>query len=426
MPEIDIVGLSSSGEGVGSLDGLRVFLPGGLPGERVRARLHSQKKTFARGTIDFVLRTSPNRVAPSCPLFGRCGGCQLMHLSDAGQLAFKSERVADALRRIGHLTVPVLPCRPSPQTLAYRNKIQLAIEVAKEAVMIGFCAPNSHQIVALDACAIHCPLGERVLARILPILKECRLGILRHLVIRSSESFGEVLLILVTTQEGQLQELARNLQHADPAIQGVVQHVLSPCGQKERWRTLWGRDFLHEKLAGLTFRVPAPSFLQVNLAQAAQIYAHALEVATLSAGHRVWDLYCGVGCLSLLAAARGADVWGIETVPQAVESARHNADLNRLRASFQAGACEDLLPTLSRADIAFVNPPRVGCDGAVLSHLISEKIRRLVYISCDPATLARDLAVLVRGGYRIDQVQPFDLFPQTAHVEVVCQLSISD
>lgn len=423
--ELTIERLGINGEGVARHDGLTVFVDGGLPGEKVKARLYERRKTYGRAAIVQRLESSSHRASPPCPLFSQCGGCQLMHLSYPQQLEAKRQRVADALERIGKFSgIEVLPCEASPHPLGYRNKIQLPVDAQ---MRLGLYARNTHDIIPVEHCHIHCELGERAFKQIQSLLKASPVGALRHIVIKTAVNTGQVLVILVTVNPDPLSRFAQEIMQTVPEVKGVVQNVNPGPGNavlSEDFRLLAGSGYIEEALMGLVFKVSPASFFQVNPAQAEKLYAHALEFSDLKGEERVLDAYCGVGTLSLVLARQAKEVVGVECVPAAIADAEENARKNGiLNVQFVCAEAEKLISDLTDIDVALLNPPRKGCEGAVLDSLVKLAPKRIVYISCDPATLARDLNVLCGHGYVIDEVQPFDMFPQTAHVETVVKVS---
>jgi 23S rRNA (uracil1939-C5)-methyltransferase len=415
---IEIKTIGIYGEGVGRHEGLTLFVDGALPGERVVAEITERKKNFARAKLVQIDKRSPHRVEPPCPLFGQCGGCQLMHLDYAEQLEVKRGRVRDALKRIGKIDVEVAPCIASPEPLGYRNKIQLPYSQGR----LGLYAHRSHELVEVERCALHSPLGETVIAAIRELLTES----LRYLVIKTAVRTRQVLVVLVTWDREPLENLARAIMQRSSAIQGVVQTTPPEEGNRvlgESFTLLAGRSWIEEELAGLRFKISAPSFFQVNPAQAEVLYQKVMQCAALTGKERVLDAYCGVGTLSLLAAKNALEVVGIESVASAITDAEENARRNQIQnAHFICGRAEEEISKTPPFDVAILNPPRKGCDRAMLEALAERKPSRIVYVSCDPATLARDLHFLVEKGYRVGRVQPLDMFPQTTHVECVVAL----
>lgn len=358
--------LTSSGEGVGTLEGKKVFVDGALPSELVEIEITTSKKRYSKAKLLKIVKPSSARVDPICPLFGSCGGCQLMHLSYEEQLIWKRRRVKEALQRIGGLEVEVAACNPSPDQLGYRNKIHLHEG--------GFYKRHSHDIVQVERCYIHNPIGEKALKRVQNA---------REAIIRTSLATEEVLLVV----DGK-----------------------SSC------------DFITETLGDLKFKIRGGDFFQVNPKQAVQLYQKAIDCAELKSSARVLDGYCGVGCLSLFAAKEASEVVGIEVAKKAVQSAEENARLNGItNTQFICGKFEERLPHLGKFDVVFLNPPRGGVDPQVVQTLLAHPPQKLIYISCDPATLSRDLKVL-QAGFSIKGVFPFDMFPQTVHVETLVNL----
>ncbi len=419
---VDRIGIH--GEGIGSLEGFTMFVHGALPGETVRAKVVELRKNFGRAHLLEIVKTSPHRVKAPCPVFGRCGGCQLMHLSYAQQLETKRQRVVDALQRIGKINVDVLPCVPSPNPLYYRNKIQLPYKDAT----LGLYAFNSHDLVEMEKCYILCDLGEKVFEQVKKVVKQHAPELLRHVVIKTAITTNQVLVVLVTYSGADLTTLAHVIKQSVPEIKGVVQNINDTTGNVilgKTYRTLEGEGVIYDEICGLKFKVSPASFFQVNPAQAENLYQKAVDACQLQGDETVLDAYCGVGTLSLLLAKKAKKVIGIESVPEAIEDAQENARLNQIgNATFTCGMAEELIGTLDVIDVAVINPPRMGCVPLFLTKLMEMKPRCLIYVSCDPATLARDLALLQTGGYKVLSAEPFDMFPQTIHVETiaVCHL----
>lgn len=438
---LTIHGLGSSGEGVGYFEGFTIFVDGALPGEVVEVSLVERHKRYGRGHLTSILTPSPHRVEPTCKLFGKCGGCQLMHLSYPEQLKLKQKRVIDALQRIGKIDdVEVAPCMPSPASLGYRNKIQLPTRQGDRGIKLGLYAKASHDLIEVDTCGIHCPLGEEVYQQVKTIIQKSGIkaydpekgqGELRHVLIKTAVNTEEVLVILVTNGEPSpsLQSIAKSIMLSCPNVKGVIHNIHT--GRDNvilglTYNTLEGSDFMTEQLCGMKFKVSPASFFQVNPAQAENLYAKALEFAALTGKETVLDAYCGVGTLSLLFAKHVKKVIGVECVPEAIEDAIENARLNGIQnVSFVCAPAETHIQSLSGIDLILLNPPRKGCDASFLDGIGKLRPQKVIYISCDPATLARDLAHLRGFGYQIEQIQPFDMFPQTAHVECVAKLQLS-
>lgn len=419
---LEIRGLGSSGEGVGNLDGFTVFVDGALPEEIVEARVVECKARYAKAELSQIVKPSKDRVQPICPLFGTCGGCQIMHLSYEKQLEIKRQKVVDALSRIGQLEdCKVLPCIGSPKPLHYRNKIQLPVQ----GEIIGLYARRSHDLVEVKHCFIHASLGEEVYQALRPLVVQAKEIQLRHLMLKTAVHTGQVLVILITAEkpDAPLLKLAQEMKRAHPAIKGVV-HNLHQGKENvilgKSFTPLAGKEAIEEMICGLHFKVSSASFFQVNPEQAEQLYQKALELCDLQGSETVLDAYSGVGTLSLIFAQKAKRMIGVECVEAAVEDAKENAKRNGIKnASFICMPSEKYIQTAPPFEIALVNPPRKGCDPLFLETLIQKAPEKILYISCDPATLARDLVILRKGGYLLGDVQPFDMFPQTAHVESV-------
>jgi len=415
--------IGTYGEGVGSLNGFTFFVEGALPGEQVRAVVTEVRKNYGRArVVEFVLK-SPHRVEPRCPVFGRCGGCQIMHLAYPQQLETKRQRVIDALERIGKMKVDVMPCIASPSPFSYRNKIQLPYQNGQ----LGLYAFNSHDLIEIEKCYIHCPLGERVFEAVKKVLKKRGAPGVRHVLIKTAVCTNQVLVILVTGSGVNISEIAHEIKTSMDEIKGVVQNINDEPGNVilgRRYETVAGDWFIFDTICNLTFKVSPASFFQVNPMQAENLYQKALEVCQLTGTETVLDAYCGVGGLSLLMAQKAKNVIGVEVVAEAILDAEENCRSNGIKnARFTCSLAEDFIETLSGIDIAVINPPRKGCETSFLQKLAALKPKKIVYISCDPATLARDLQLL--KDYRAQTVQPFDMFPQTVHVETVVSLSLN-
>ncbi|MFZ0564694.1 MAG: 23S rRNA (uracil(1939)-C(5))-methyltransferase RlmD [Chlamydiales bacterium] len=422
---IKINSLSSSGEGVGSNEGLKVFVEGALPTEKVSISLTERKKTYAKGKLLSIIDPSKDRIDPICPHFDRCGGCQLMHLNYDAQLLWKRQKVVDALTRVGHFKNPlVLPCLPSPQKLGYRNKIQLPILWEKNSKRIGLFQKKSHEIIPFENCLIQCREGGEILSLITDRLTHRSV---RYVLIRNALFNKEAMVIFVTDgrEFNELKKLAHQLIDLHPQIKGVVENI----NRREdntiltnHFRLLAGHSYIYERLLGKRFKISAGSFFQINSAQTEHLYQHALTLAKIQPHERVLDAFCGVGTLALFAADYAKEVVGVECSASAIANARENARLNGVDNShFYRGQAEVVISRLDPFDTVFLNPPRKGCSPKLLATLCQTKPKKIIYLSCQPATLARDLAILAPF-YRINTIQPFDMFPQTMHLETVVEL----
>jgi len=460
MLELQIDGLGHDGEGVGRAQGFTFFIPGAIPGDQVLAVVKQVKKNYGFAEVVKVISPSPDRVMPECSVFGRCGGCALQHMDYQAQLRWKRQRVVDALQRIGGFSDPVVhETIGMAQPFRYRNKGQYPVTLSGEQLVAGFYAKGSHEVVACQDCLIQHPLNNRIVSEVSRLAMEFGLdaynehtgqGFLRHILIKTGFETGEALCVLVTNGrdfpegDGDAKdskvdrnsrrsgaEFGRRLQQAVPELVGVVQNINTQKTNVilgDETRTLWGRDALIDELCGLQFKISARSFFQVNPLQTAVLYNKALEYAALNGTETVLDLYCGIGTISLLLAGRSRQVIGVEYVEDAVVDARNNAEMNGIsNVDFYAGDAGTVLENLAgegiNFDVAVLDPPRAGCDAKVLRILANLKVPRIVYVSCNPASLARDLKLLAEMGYGLKEAQPVDMFPQTSHVECCVLMS---
>lgn len=441
IAEIKIESYGSEGQGIGRLDGLAVFVKAALIGERVRAQITKTAPRFAEARLIEMLEQSPNRVEPSCPHFGRCGGCDIMHMDYAHQLDFKRMKVENAFRRIGGFDIEVKPCVASPKTVRYRNKAVFSFRQSGKTVVSGTLEEKSHRVIQTSDCLLQSETALKALEIVTKWANDFAIpaydertgkGVLRHLAVRST-SLGETMVVIIAAARPQNEaELVSRLVSAVSSIKSIVlnlnrekQSVI--MGRKSF--LLWGEDAVIESILDMDFAVAAESFLQVNHAQTERLYSFAVNLLELNKNDSAVDLYCGIGTLSLLMAKSAGSVSGIEYVPRAIENAKSNAEANSIKnADFICGAAEKVLPELvksgKRVSKLLLDPPRAGAMKPALDAIIKCAPERIAYVSCDPATLARDCKILVNeGGYVIECVQPFDMFPQTGHVETVVLLS---
>ncbi len=412
---ITIDRLGVNGEGVGRFEGCTIFVDYALPTEEVDIELTDCRKSFAFGILLKIITPSKDRITPICPVFGKCGGCQLMHMPYEKQLEMKRQKVIDAMERIAKMPILVKQTRPSPSPLHYRNKIQLPM--SKEG-KLGLYAKNSHDVIAIETCYIHSLLGEKVFKQIQGLFKDE----IEHVLIKTSAKKQESLVALVTKENAKVQCLANKIDAT-----GVVQ-TFKPENNRvlgKEFTTLKGTSFITDELCGLVFKVSPASFFQVNPAQAENLYKEALLLGNLKGEEVVLDAYCGVGTLALIFAQKAKKVIGVECVKEAIEDAKESAKLNSItNVSFICDMAERYIQTLQKIDIVILNPPRKGCDPSLIEKLLSLRPTKIIYISCDPATLARDLALLCKSNYEAMSVEPFDMFPQTAHVECCTLLTL--
>lgn len=486
---LDIIGMTHEGEGVGRVEGFTLFVQGALPGEKVRAKVLKTKKQYGYAKLLELVQASGDRIAPPCPIYDQCGGCQLQHMDYTAQLAWKRQLVVDNLQRIGKLQVAgavtglasragesdgmgegaekakgvgaaevqakedtltnrtevsrmdgiiVRPTLGMDEPWRYRNKAQVPIGVTEGGLVGGFYARGSHRIVDMETCLIQHEHNDAVVGAVKRIGRELGIsvydeetgrGLLRHVVVKKAFHTGEMMLVLVTN--------GRDIPHLDAWIGSICEQlpdVASICQNVNTQRTnvifgsetrvLWGRDVIYDYIGDVQFAISARSFYQVNPAQTEVLYGKTVEYAGLTGKETVIDAYCGIGTISLFLAQHAEQVYGVEIVPEAIEDARANAKLNGMtNVKFEVGASEDVIPAWKEqgitADVIVVDPPRKGCDPRLLDTILTMKPERVVYVSCNPSTLARDLRVLEDGGYTTVEVTPVDMFPHTVHVEAV-------
>ncbi len=435
--ELEVVfsDLLANGQAVGRADGAVIFCAGPLPGERARVRIAGVKPKYAVGALSELLDVSPDRREPFCAVFGKCGGCQLQHLAYDAQLTWKTGVVRNALQRIGGFT-GFEPARAigMTRTRAYRNKMSLVVNAAGPGAKLGFYRQRSHGVVPIDACPVVMPELDRCIKPLdAAVDASATLRGARHVVARASAETGQVVVTFASRAPlPDLGDVAQPLAKTIPGVRGIG-NSYDPAGENailgRKQRLAFGDDALTESIGDVSYRVSSGSFFQVNTEAVAKIFEHLAPM--LASPLHVVDLYCGVGTFALFFARRGATVFGIEEHAQAVAEARRNAELNGVerRATFVAGRVEEVLGSddvraaLTAANVAFLDPPRKGSDEATLGAIVEAAVPRIWYLSCDPATLARDLKWVAAKGYRLDEVQPFDMFPQTGHVEALALLS---
>lgn len=439
--ELQIDRLGTSGEGVGRYENFTVFVPNALPGETVSVIIEEVKNNYARGRIKQILHESVDRVAPLCELYEECGGCQLQHLSYEAQLYAKRAQVVDALTHIGKLAqIPVMETLRAEEPWNYRNKMQFPIGRNSEKIVIGCFAQGSHRIINTENCHIQraenndLANAAREIAEQLhiPVYNEdTHKGVLRHIVGRVGRSNDLMAVIVTATKQlPRAKDFVRMMRERLPNLVSVHQNIQTYRNNVIMGRDtqlLWGQPTIIDSLGRLNFHISPRSFFQVNTRQAERLYEQTLAYADLHGTETVIDAYCGTGTITLFLAQKARKVYGIEIVQPAILDARKNArDNNVKNAEFIVGDATAVMPALYkqgiRPDVVVVDPPRAGCTETVLRTFANMKPQRIVYVSCNPATLARDLAILKELGYLAQEVQPVDLFPQTSHVENVCLL----
>ena len=436
--ELQITGLGSSGEGVGKYEGFTIFVPGALPEESIQSCVELVKKSYAIASLKNILKPSGRRTEPLCPIYKECGGCQLQHLSYEGQLELKREQVQAALSRIGHLEVEALPTIGCVMPLYYRNKMQFPVSTTEGKLEIGCYALSTHSVIDTPNCIIQKEANNKVLASVRQWMEQYGIsaydektgkGVVRHVMSRVGVHSGEIMAVVVTSVYDlpHRKELCDLLLAKVPGLVSVIQNINKKptniiMGLKNK--VLYGKATIKDSLGALSFNISALSFFQVNSEQAEVLYAKAMEYAALTGKETVVDVYCGTGTISLYMAREAKKVYGIEIVAPAIEDAKVNAKENGLsNAEFICGDAAVELPKLLKSgvqpDVIMVDPPRAGCEEKVLAAMVGVKPERIVYVSCNPASLARDLAYLEAHGYKTQKVQPVDMFPQTHHVENV-------
>ena len=435
----EMTGFTSEGLGVCRIDGRAVFVRGALPGETWRVRIIKTGRGACYGRGEECLSPAAGRVEPACPVYGRCGGCACQHMSYECELEFKRQKVNDALHRIGGLDIAVDAVVPSPETVHYRNKAIFAIGGSVDAPVYGFFRAGSHEVVAAGDCLLQNETAARCARAVCDWMRENRVapygsgsGLVRHVFTRTARDGSAVCCVVSAGGFGaKTASLTEALRRACPELTGVVLNINRSAGNTVLagdFYTLWGSDELRDVLCGFEFAIPPLSFYQVNRAQAEQLYNCAVSFALPEPGGNVLELYCGAGTISLPLARRAARVTAAEIVPDAVDRARTNAERNGVdNVEFicaDAGeAAERYAARGEHPDVIVVDPPRKGMSEHALEFVALMRPERIVYVSCDPATLARDAKYLTANGYRADRAAAFDMFPRTAHVETVVLLS---
>ncbi len=437
-----VSGFTSEGLGVCRVEGCAVFVPNAAPDEEYELRIVHVGKTAAYGKIEKILRRSPDRVNRACPYAKQCGGCDFWHLTYDAERRIKAQRVLDALNRLGGQELTHIELTGAKHCESYRNKVQFPVSSEKNGVTAGFFRKGTHDLIAVDRCLIQpecADEGKRaVLAwanrfRVSAYDETAHTGLLRHIFVRHAAATDEVLVCLVVNGERvpHERELVETLRAALPGLRSVALNVNTRRGNAilgETTRILWGADAIEDELCGLRFRISPRSFYQVNREQAEVLYGKALDAAGLTGRETVLDLYCGTGTITLCAAKRAKHAIGVEVVDAAIADAEENARRNGIEnARF---FCADAGETAKRLaaegitpDVIIVDPPRKGVSTDVIDAIDAMSPPRVVYVSCDPATLARDVKLLTARGYRLTHAEAVDLFPRCAHVETVCLMS---
>lgn len=442
----DIISQGYEGEGIAKIDNkYPIFIEGALKGEKVKVRIVKVNKNFAYGKLMEVLEASEERVNPPCAIYKRCGGCKLQHASYKAQLDFKWDRVKDCVSKIGKLDSSIVKYPLGMENpWRYRNKVQLPIGLINGEVKIGFFAPRSHDIIDMESCLIQDEIGDKVVKLTREWIEKFNIrpynvdgeydekGIVRHIMIRRGFTTNEVMIVLVTNGEKlpHKEEFVDLMVKNIPGIKSVIQNINSKktnviLGLESK--TLWGEDTISDYIGDFRFNISPLSFFQVNPTQTEVLYGKALEYANLTGNEEVFDAYCGTGTITLFLSQKAKKVYGVEIIPQAIDNAWINAKENKVEnVEFFVGESEVVIPDLInkgvKADVVVVDPPRKGCDKKLLDAITNIDAKKIVYVSCDPSTLGRDLQVLEENGYKTLEVQPVDMFPNTSHVENVAKL----
>ena len=475
--ELDITDLGSTGEGIGKIDGYTLFVKDALIGDKVRVKVIKTKKNYGYARLLEIIKPSEFRVEPECPVARQCGGCQLQHCSYEKQLSWKEEKVANCLRRIGGVPVyteeeykkivagksdgsksventlngtPIImePILRMDRPVHYRNKAQFPVGYDKDGNLVaGFYAGRTHSIIPQTDCLIQHECNKQIVETVLEFMKKYKVtaydekknkGIVRHILTRVGKTTGEVMVCLIINAKKlpypeEFVEMIRNcgINLEIKSITVNINREKTNVILGEKIETLYGHSYIEDYIGDIKYRISPLSFYQVNPEQTKKLYQTALEFADIKESEVVWDLYCGIGTISLFMAQTAAKVCGVEIVPQAIEDAKQNAELNHMaNTEFFVGAAEDVVPTQYeksggklRADVVTLDPPRKGCDEKLLETVVKMAPSRIVYVSCDPGTLARDVKVLVERGYEVKRVRACDMFGGSFHVETVVLLS---
>lgn len=440
--------LTHEGAGVAKIEGFPIFVENALPDEKAKIKVIGIKKGFAFGKLVEIYEESKNRIVAPCPIYSQCGGCQLQHVSYEGQLDFKGKQVEQVLARIGKLDLTKVKVH---QTLGmknpwnYRNKAQVPVGEREGGLVAGFYQKRSHDIIDMERCLIQQAENDEIVQYVKTICEEYGIrayneekhkGWLRHIMVRYGLVTKELMVVFVTKSADfpHKNEILSKITEQFPQIKSVVQNINNKRTNVifgDETKVLWGEEYIYDKIGDIKFAISARSFYQVNPEQTKVLYDKALEYAKLTGEESVIDAYCGIGTISLFLAQKAKKVFGVEIVPEAIEDAKRNAELNGIEnAEFAVGEAEVVIPEWYKegnaADVIVVDPPRKGCDEALLKTILDMKPKRVVYVSCNPGTLARDLQVLEQGGYEPVEVQPVDMFPHTTHIECVSQIVLRE
>lgn len=440
--EVYIDNMAHEGQGVGRIGGVATFVEGALIGEKVVAQIDKVYKNYVISHVVEILEKSHDRVKPLCSYANKCGGCSFQHLSYEGQLKYKTQKVKDNLERIGKVYTKVHEIIGMKEPQRYRNKAQFPVGMLDGEVVTGFYAPRSHDIVPIESCMIQNEISDNIARTVRNWIKKYNVsvydekagkGLIRHIVTRVAFKTGEVMVILVVNgkhipyKEQLIDALKKEIKGLKSVVLNINTKRTNVIMGKDNI-TIYGSDNIIDYIKDIKFEISPLSFFQVNPVQTEVLYGKVLEYADLKGNETVIDVYCGIGTISLFAAQKAFFVYGIEAVHQAVEDAKRNAYINGIKnVEFISGQAEKVMPELVdkgvKADVVIIDPPRKGCDIPVLEAIVNMNPQKIVYVSCNPSTLARDLRYLDDKGYKTMEVQPVDMFPYTHHVESVCLIT---
>lgn len=437
--KMECVDLNHDGLGVCKVDGFPVFVKDMLIGEIAKVKILKVEKNLARGEIVNLFQTSPNRIKPICKQYGRCGGCQIMHLNYPSQLTFKKKMVEETFKRIGHIEIEAEDIYGMAEPYYYRNKVQIPFGMKDKKVICGFYKQKTHDIIPLDECYIEPKLATEIVRFVKNICNELKIdavsdgykyGCMRHVLIRKN-SQEEYMVVLITKQEkiNREKELVEKIVKRYPQVKSIIQNINRENNNVilgDKYRVIYGDEVLIETLCDLKFEMGHKSFFQTNHTQTEKLYYKALEYLNPNKDDVIIDAYCGVGTISLLIAKNARKVYGIEIVPEAIENAKKNAKLNKINnAEFICGPSEKEIFKFKDEKINAIvcDPPRKGLDRVMVEALLEKEVDKIVYVSCDVATLARD-ANLLSEKYNVESLAVVDMFPWTVSTECVCKFSL--
>lgn len=449
---LKIEDMGVDGAGIGKADGMTFFVKDAVIGDVVRAKVMKLKKTYGYARLMELLEASPDRVEPKCPYYRQCGGCQIQALSYEKQLEFKERKVRNNLERIGGFSeIPMEPIVGMEEPYHYRNKAQFPVGTDKDGhIVTGFYAGRTHTIIPNRDCALGLPVNREILDLVIDFMEKYHVsaydektgkGLVRHVLIRCGFTSKEKMVCLIIN--------GKSLPHSEKLVEALrkIDGMTSISINCNTGRTnvilgrktivLWGQEYITDQIGEISYEISPVSFYQVNPVQTEKLYGLALEYADLHGEENVWDLYCGIGTISLFLAQKAKQVYGVEIIPQAIENAKRNAVKNGIEnAEFFVGKSEEVLPEFyekeaaagrkAHADVIVVDPPRKGCDEKLLETIVKMAPDRVVYVSCDSATLARDLKILCENGYELKRVRAVDQFCHTVHTESVCLMERKD